>query len=76
MKIKPCLLKHFITKGTVEYILGLVFVTVVSHLPSQSSYPVWEDFITKAGKLQSQLRSVFCVYIINTMLTTHISILR
>lgn len=22
----------------------------------QSSYPIWEDFITKAGKLQSQLR--------------------
>lgn len=24
----------------------------------QSSYPIWEDFITKAGKLQSQLRWV------------------
>uniref|UniRef100_A0A3Q2WQC9 MTSS I-BAR domain containing 1 n=1 Tax=Haplochromis burtoni TaxID=8153 RepID=A0A3Q2WQC9_HAPBU len=23
----------------------------------QSSYPIWEDFITKAGKLQSQLRA-------------------
>lgn len=22
----------------------------------QSSYPIWEDFTTKAGKLQSQLR--------------------
>ncbi|KAG7229386.1 hypothetical protein INR49_012777 [Caranx melampygus] len=23
----------------------------------KSSYPIWEDFITKAGKLQSQLRA-------------------
>lgn len=54
--IKPCLLKHYVTEGTVEYVPVVEFLIFVSNLPSQSSYPVLEDFITKAGKLQSQLR--------------------
>ncbi|XP_036410970.1 protein MTSS 1-like isoform X2 [Megalops cyprinoides] len=35
--------------------LGGLFQTVISDM--KSSYPVWEDFISKAGKLQSQLRT-------------------
>uniref|UniRef100_A0A674NG53 MTSS I-BAR domain containing 1 n=1 Tax=Takifugu rubripes TaxID=31033 RepID=A0A674NG53_TAKRU len=35
--------------------LGGLFQTVIGDM--KSSYPVWEDFITKAGKLQSQLRA-------------------
>ncbi|XP_030645101.1 protein MTSS 1-like [Chanos chanos] len=35
--------------------LGGLFQTVMSDM--KCSYPVWEDFISKAGKLQSQLRS-------------------
>ncbi|XP_036394660.1 protein MTSS 1-like isoform X7 [Megalops cyprinoides] len=35
--------------------LGGLFQTVISDM--KSSYPVWEDFISKAGKLQSQLRA-------------------
>ncbi|XP_070690964.1 protein MTSS 1-like isoform X2 [Pempheris klunzingeri] len=34
--------------------LGGLFQTVIGDM--KSSYPIWEDFITKAGKLQSQLR--------------------
>ncbi|KAJ8353838.1 hypothetical protein SKAU_G00214050 [Synaphobranchus kaupii] len=35
--------------------LGGLFQTVISDM--KSSYPIWEDFISKAGKLQSQLRT-------------------
>ncbi|XP_063342384.1 protein MTSS 1-like isoform X6 [Pelmatolapia mariae] len=35
--------------------LGGLFQTVIADM--KSSYPIWEDFITKAGKLQSQLRA-------------------
>nr|XP_023683386.1 metastasis suppressor protein 1-like isoform X2 [Paramormyrops kingsleyae] len=35
--------------------LGGLFHTVISDM--KSSYPVWEDFISKAGKFQSQLRT-------------------
>ncbi|XP_066121781.1 protein MTSS 1 isoform X1 [Saccopteryx bilineata] len=35
--------------------LGGLFQTVISDM--KGSYPVWEDFINKAGKLQSQLRT-------------------
>ncbi|XP_070822488.1 protein MTSS 1-like isoform X5 [Chaetodon trifascialis] len=35
--------------------LGGLFHTVIGDM--KSSYPIWEDFITKAGKLQSQLRA-------------------
>ncbi|XP_034729293.1 protein MTSS 1-like isoform X7 [Etheostoma cragini] len=35
--------------------LGGLFLTVIGDM--KSSYPIWEDFITKAGKLQSQLRA-------------------
>ncbi|XP_048085289.1 protein MTSS 1-like isoform X5 [Alosa alosa] len=35
--------------------LGGLFQTVIGDM--KSSYPVWEDFISKAGKLQSQLRT-------------------
>ncbi|XP_028281501.1 metastasis suppressor protein 1-like isoform X2 [Parambassis ranga] len=35
--------------------LGGLFQTVIGDM--KSSYPIWEDFATKAGKLQSQLRS-------------------
>ncbi|XP_053743103.1 protein MTSS 1-like isoform X5 [Synchiropus splendidus] len=35
--------------------LGGLFQTLIGDM--KSSYPVWEDFITKAGKLQSQLRA-------------------
>ncbi|XP_073340663.1 protein MTSS 1-like isoform X4 [Pagrus major] len=35
--------------------LGGLFQTVIGDM--KSSYPIWEDFITKAGKLQSQLRT-------------------
>uniref|UniRef100_A0A7N6FJ20 MTSS I-BAR domain containing 1 n=1 Tax=Anabas testudineus TaxID=64144 RepID=A0A7N6FJ20_ANATE len=35
--------------------LGGLFQTVIGDM--KSSYPIWEDFITKAGKLQSQLRA-------------------
>ncbi|KAI5930840.1 Protein MTSS 1 [Manis javanica] len=35
--------------------LGGLFQTIISDM--KGSYPVWEDFINKAGKLQSQLRS-------------------
>ncbi|XP_076862327.1 protein MTSS 1-like isoform X4 [Brachyhypopomus gauderio] len=34
--------------------LGGLFQTVITDM--KGSYPVWEDFISKAGKLQSQLR--------------------
>uniref|UniRef100_A0A3P9P2E6 MTSS I-BAR domain containing 1 n=1 Tax=Poecilia reticulata TaxID=8081 RepID=A0A3P9P2E6_POERE len=35
--------------------LGGLFQTVIADM--KSSCPIWEDFITKAGKLQSQLRA-------------------
>ncbi|XP_026149780.1 protein MTSS 1-like isoform X2 [Mastacembelus armatus] len=35
--------------------LGGLFQTVIGDM--KSSYPIWEDFVTKAGKLQSQLRA-------------------
>uniref|UniRef100_A0A3Q4HQM4 MTSS I-BAR domain containing 1 n=1 Tax=Neolamprologus brichardi TaxID=32507 RepID=A0A3Q4HQM4_NEOBR len=35
--------------------LGGLFQIVIADM--KSSYPIWEDFITKAGKLQSQLRA-------------------
>ncbi|TNN79974.1 Metastasis suppressor protein 1 [Liparis tanakae] len=35
--------------------LGGLFQTLIGDM--KSSYPIWEDFITKAGKLQSQLRA-------------------
>uniref|UniRef100_A0A8C5CDV1 Protein MTSS 1-like n=1 Tax=Gadus morhua TaxID=8049 RepID=A0A8C5CDV1_GADMO len=35
--------------------LGGLFQTVIGDM--KSSYPIWEDFISKAGKLQSQLRA-------------------
>uniref|UniRef100_A0A1A7WRE4 Metastasis suppressor 1 n=1 Tax=Iconisemion striatum TaxID=60296 RepID=A0A1A7WRE4_9TELE len=35
--------------------LGGLFQTVIADM--KSSYPIWEDFITKAGKMQSQLRA-------------------
>ncbi|XP_034466779.1 protein MTSS 1-like isoform X4 [Hippoglossus hippoglossus] len=35
--------------------LGGLFQTVIADM--KSSYPIWEDFISKAGKLQSQLRA-------------------
>uniref|UniRef100_A0A1A8MAV9 Metastasis suppressor 1 n=2 Tax=Nothobranchius pienaari TaxID=704102 RepID=A0A1A8MAV9_9TELE len=35
--------------------LGGLFQTVIGDM--KSSYPIWEDLITKAGKLQSQLRA-------------------
>ncbi|XP_051015572.1 protein MTSS 1 isoform X6 [Acomys russatus] len=35
--------------------LGGLFQTIISDM--KGSYPVWEDFISKAGKLQSQLRT-------------------
>ncbi|XP_062848688.1 protein MTSS 1-like isoform X2 [Trichomycterus rosablanca] len=35
--------------------LGGLFQAVIADM--KSSYPVWEDFISKAGKLQSQLRT-------------------
>ncbi|KAM9488202.1 protein MTSS 1-like isoform 4-T4 [Clarias gariepinus] len=35
--------------------LGGLFQAVITDM--KSSYPVWEDFISKAGKLQSQLRT-------------------
>ncbi|KAL7393636.1 hypothetical protein ABVT39_013876 [Epinephelus coioides] len=35
--------------------LGGLFQTVIADM--KSSYPIWEDFINKAGKLQSQLRA-------------------
>ncbi|XP_019315430.2 protein MTSS 1 isoform X9 [Panthera pardus] len=35
--------------------LGGLFQTIISDM--KGSYPVWEDFINKAGKLQSQLRT-------------------
>uniref|UniRef100_A0A3B5MBN0 IMD domain-containing protein n=1 Tax=Xiphophorus couchianus TaxID=32473 RepID=A0A3B5MBN0_9TELE len=35
--------------------LGGLFHTVIGDM--KSSCPIWEDFITKAGKLQSQLRA-------------------
>ncbi|XP_061807258.1 protein MTSS 1-like isoform X7 [Nerophis lumbriciformis] len=35
--------------------LGGLFQTLIGDM--KSSYPVWEDFIIKAGKLQSQLRA-------------------
>ncbi|XP_014865649.1 metastasis suppressor protein 1-like [Poecilia latipinna] len=35
--------------------LGGLFQTVIGDM--KSSCPIWEDFITKAGKLQSQLRA-------------------
>ncbi|GAA6095198.1 protein MTSS 1-like isoform X1 [Tachysurus ichikawai] len=34
--------------------LGGLFQAIINDM--KSSYPVWEDFISKAGKLQSQLR--------------------
>ncbi|MEE6463153.1 hypothetical protein FKM82_005802 [Ascaphus truei] len=35
--------------------LGGLFQNIISDM--KGSYPVWEDFINKAGKLQSQLRT-------------------
>ncbi|XP_041422570.1 protein MTSS 1 isoform X3 [Xenopus laevis] len=35
--------------------LGGLFQTIISDM--KGSYPIWEDFINKAGKLQSQLRT-------------------
>uniref|UniRef100_A0A3B1JBT1 IMD domain-containing protein n=1 Tax=Astyanax mexicanus TaxID=7994 RepID=A0A3B1JBT1_ASTMX len=35
--------------------LGGLFQTVITDM--KGSYPVWEDFISKAGKLQAQLRT-------------------
>ncbi|XP_036446350.1 protein MTSS 1-like isoform X2 [Colossoma macropomum] len=35
--------------------LGGLFQTIIADM--KSSYPVWEDFVSKAGKLQSQLRT-------------------
>ncbi|XP_049586205.1 protein MTSS 1 isoform X9 [Syngnathus scovelli] len=35
--------------------LGGLFQTLIGDM--KSGYPIWEDFITKAGKLQSQLRA-------------------
>ncbi|MFT7816151.1 metastasis suppressor protein 1 isoform X3 [Arapaima gigas] len=35
--------------------LGGLFQTIIGDM--KSSYPIWEDFINKAGKLQSQLRT-------------------
>ncbi|XP_058247049.1 protein MTSS 1-like isoform X3 [Hemibagrus wyckioides] len=35
--------------------LGGLFQAIINDM--KSSYPVWEDFISKAGKLQSQLRT-------------------
>ncbi|XP_066540229.1 protein MTSS 1-like isoform X2 [Hoplias malabaricus] len=35
--------------------LGGLFQTVIADM--KGSYPIWEDFISKAGKLQSQLRT-------------------
>ncbi|XP_029325396.1 protein MTSS 1 isoform X9 [Mus caroli] len=35
--------------------LGGLFQTIISDM--KGSYPVWEDFVNKAGKLQSQLRT-------------------
>ncbi|XP_045069675.1 protein MTSS 1-like isoform X6 [Coregonus clupeaformis] len=35
--------------------LGGLFQSVIGDM--KSSYPIWEDFISKAGKLQSQLRA-------------------
>ncbi|GAA6093263.1 protein MTSS 1 isoform X1 [Tachysurus ichikawai] len=35
--------------------LGGLFQTVITDM--KGSYPVWEDFISKAGKLQAQLRA-------------------
>ncbi|KAM3858237.1 protein MTSS 1-like [Diretmus argenteus] len=35
--------------------LGGLFQTVIGDM--KSSYPVWDDFVSKAGKLQSQLRT-------------------
>uniref|UniRef100_A0A4W5NJQ8 IMD domain-containing protein n=1 Tax=Hucho hucho TaxID=62062 RepID=A0A4W5NJQ8_9TELE len=35
--------------------LGGLFQSVMGDM--KSSYPIWEDFISKAGKLQSQLRA-------------------
>uniref|UniRef100_A0A4W5RCA7 MTSS I-BAR domain containing 1 n=1 Tax=Hucho hucho TaxID=62062 RepID=A0A4W5RCA7_9TELE len=39
--------------------LGGLFQTVIGDM--KSSYPVWDDFISKAGKLQSQLRTTVVV---------------
>ncbi|XP_073086146.1 uncharacterized protein [Manis javanica] len=39
--------------------LGGLFQTIISDM--KGSYPVWEDFINKAGKLQSQLRCYACL---------------
>ncbi|KAJ8013369.1 hypothetical protein DPEC_G00052550 [Dallia pectoralis] len=44
--------------GTIEKecsALGGLFQSVIGDM--KSSYPIWEDFINKAGKLQSQLRA-------------------
>ncbi|XP_007232112.1 protein MTSS 1 isoform X2 [Astyanax mexicanus] len=35
--------------------LGGLFQTIIADM--KSSYPIWEDFVSKAGKLQSQLRT-------------------
>ncbi|CAB1321282.1 unnamed protein product [Coregonus sp. 'balchen'] len=35
--------------------LGGLFQSVIGDM--KSSYPIWEDFISKAGKLQCQLRA-------------------
>ncbi|KAI5106031.1 metastasis suppressor 1 isoform X2 [Silurus meridionalis] len=35
--------------------LGGLFQAIINDM--KSSYPVWEDFISKAGKLQAQIRT-------------------
>lgn len=51
-------LKGYTTVGMVKSVPMIVSFMLFFPLlfPPQSSYPIWEDFITKAGKLQSQLR--------------------
>lgn len=52
----PRWLNGYIAVGMVKSVLMIVSFMFVTVFPPQSSYPIWEDFITKAGKLQSQLR--------------------
>lgn len=52
-----CWLDSYVTVGGLKCVLTIINpVLCLSPPPQQSSYPIWEDFITKAGKLQSQLR--------------------
>lgn len=58
-----CWLNCYVSVGIVKYVLTIMSFIFVSHFPPQSSYPIWEDFITKASKLQSQLRlECVCVH--------------